>query len=184
MLIRNLLTFVMLHFLSGALAQNNRGIDSLTFEYKKAYFSQELGYPVSPDGNFMLYDTLTTWLGTPYAYAGNCEKGIDCSGFVNVLYDRVFGIRLGARNSAEIYGLMQKIDKDELVEGDLVFFKIRSRSRITHVGVYLGQHKFVHASSSKGVTVSDLNEPYYKKYFAGAGRHQIVSRKLEKPNLY
>src|SRR5687768_16975040 len=162
MLIRNLLTIVMLHFLSGAPAQQSPGVDSLTHAYKKAYFSQELGYPVSDQGNFMLYDTLTTWMGTPYKYAGNCEKGIDCSGFVNVLYDRVFGIHLGARSSSEIYGLMEKIDKDELVEGDLVFFRIRSRSRITHVGVYLGQHKFVHASSSKGVTVSDLNEPYYK----------------------
>lgn len=155
----------------------NSGED-LARTYKQAWFSQNLGYEVPLNGNFLFYDTLSTWLGTPYRFAGNCEKGIDCSGFVNILYDRVFGIKIGARNSAEIYTLVEKIDRDELQEGDLVFFRIRSRSRISHVGVYLGNQKFAHASTSKGVIISDLNEPYYKKYFAGAGRHQEVVNRL------
>lgn len=150
----------------------------LNEQYHLAWISQSVGFPVNPQANLMLYDTLVSWLGTPYRFAGNCEKGIDCSGFVNVLYDRVFGIRLGARNSGEIYHLVEKIDRDELREGDLVFFRIRHRSSISHVGVYLGEQKFAHSSTSKGVIISDLNEPYYKKYFAGAGRHQVVVNRL------
>ena len=95
-----------------------------------------------------------------------------------MLYDRVFGIHIGARNSSEIYQLVEKIDPNELREGDFVFFRIRSRSRISHVGVYLGEKRFAHASTSKGVVISDLNDPYYKKYFAGAGRHQVMVNRL------
>lgn len=137
--------------------------------YRVSWLEQELGIPLSPSGNLLLYDTIATWLGTPYRYSGSCEKGIDCSGFVNVLYDRVFGKRIGARNSAEIYNSVYKLDLSELKEGDLVFFRIY-RKRISHVGLFLGNNKFVHASTSKGVIISDLNEPYYKKFFAGAGR--------------
>jgi len=152
-----------------------KGQDSLIEEpdfltgYRLSWLEQELGIPLSPSGNLLLYDTIATWLGTPYRYSGSCEKGIDCSGFVNVLYDRVFGKRIGARNSAEIYSSVYKLDLSELKEGDLVFFRIY-RKRISHVGLFLGNNKFVHASTSKGVIISDLNEPYYRKYFAGAGR--------------
>lgn len=139
--------------------------------YKLSWLEQELGIPLSQDGNLMLYDTIATWLGTPYRFAGSGERGIDCSGFVNVLYDRVYGKRLGARNSAEIYNSISKLDKSELREGDLVFFKIY-RHRVSHVGLYLGNNKFVHASTSRGVIISDLDEPYYRRYFAGAGRYK------------
>lgn len=146
--------------------------DFLT-SYRIAWLQQELGIPIRPESNLMLYDTLENWLGTPYRYSGNCRKGIDCSGFVNVLYDRVFGIYLGARNSAEIYDRVQRVDRGELKEGDLVFFRIYKR-RISHVGLYLGDNKFAHASTSRGVIISDLDEPYYHKYFAGAGRMENV----------
>lgn len=142
--------------------------------YKTAWLEQELGMPVPPAGNLLLYDTIATWLGTPYRFSGNGEQGIDCSGFVNLLYSRVYGKQLGARNSADIYNSITKLDPDELREGDLVFFRIY-RKRISHVGLYLGNHKFVHASTSRGVIISDLNEPYYHKYFAGAGRLQAAA---------
>ncbi|MBL7923900.1 MAG: C40 family peptidase [Bacteroidia bacterium] len=143
--------------------------DDLITSYRKSYLSQEIGFPLREDANLMLYDTITTWLGTPYKFAGNCEKGIDCSGFVNVLFDRVYGKHIGARNSAEIFEQVHKIDKHDIREGDMVFFRIHKR-RISHIGLYLGDNKFVHASTSRGVIISDLNDPYYKKYFAGAGR--------------
>lgn len=139
--------------------------------YKVSWLEQELGIPLKAEGNLLLYDTIATWLGTPYRFAGSCEKGIDCSGFVNVLFDRVYGKRLGARNSAEIYNSIYKLDRSELKEGDLVFFRIY-RHRISHVGLYLGNNKFVHASTSRGVIISDLDEPYYRRYFAGAGRYK------------
>jgi murein DD-endopeptidase / murein LD-carboxypeptidase len=178
-MVRNILVFFILTlpgFLNAQPAGDSEQIAAdLATAYRQSYYSQSLGVDVPVNGNFLFYDTVNTWLGTPYKFAGNCEKGIDCSGFVNMIYDRVYGISLGARNSSDIYTLVSKIDKDDLQEGDLVFFRIRSRYRISHVGVYLGNQKFVHASTSKGVIISDLNEPYYRKYFAGAGRHKTIA---------
>ena len=65
--------------------------------------------------------------------------------------------------------MVDPLPKDELKEGDLVFFKIKSRS-ITHIGIYLGDNRFAHASSSRGVVISNLNEPYYSRYFYKGGR--------------
>jgi lipoprotein Spr len=138
---------------------------------RRGYFEQELGIKLPTQANLSLYDTLTNWIGTPYRFAGNCEKGIDCSGFVSIIYDHVYGKKMGARNSAEIYNLFEKVDKSELEEGDLVFFRIHKK-RISHVGIFLGNDKFAHSCTSGGVTISDLKQPYYKKYFAGAGRHK------------
>jgi murein DD-endopeptidase / murein LD-carboxypeptidase len=138
-------------------------------EQEKSYYSQTLGFDIPQEWNKCLYDTIETWLGTPYRFAGCTREGTDCSGFVNSLYTTVFKSNLGARNSGDIYKKITKVDKDELIEGDLVFFRIRKR-RVSHVGVYLGNNKFVHASTSSGVIISDLNEPYYKKFYAGGGR--------------
>ena len=151
-------------------AQDSAIIDNdITQNYLRSYCSQSLGIELTPKCNLSLYDTLTNWIGTPYRFAGNSTKGIDCSGFVNTIYDHVFGLKIGARNSSEIYKIMQKLDVDELQEGDLVFFRIR-KGGISHVGLYLGNNKFAHSSTSSGVIISDLNEGYYKRYFAGAGR--------------
>lgn len=72
-------------------------------------------------------------------------------------------------SARDIYKKVDPIKKGELREGDLVFFKIK-KGRISHVGIYLGQNKFAHASTQLGVTISDLTEPYYQKYFYQAGR--------------
>lgn len=138
-------------------------------EYKKEYIAQEVGFQINKDANILLYDTITNWLGTPYKYAGNCTNGVDCSGFVTVLFNRVYGKNIGARNSAEIYQQLTPIKKENIKEGDLVFFKT-NRRRISHVGLYLGDDRFVHSSTSNGVIISNLNEPYYKSRYAGAGR--------------
>lgn len=72
-------------------------------------------------------------------------------------------------NSADLFTQVKRLGLKDLREGDLVFFRIHHR-RISHVGIYLENDKFVHASTSAGVMISDLNEPYWKRYFAGAGR--------------
>lgn len=135
---------------------------------EKSYFEQVFGFQFSDAFNPSWYESIYHWLGTPYRYAGKSLKGIDCSNFVNEVYKSVMGFVAGT-NSAEQYARSQRISKEELKEGDLVFFKI-NKKRISHVGIYLGNDRFAHSSRSKGVIVSDLKHPYYKTRYAGAGR--------------
>jgi lipoprotein Spr len=127
--------------------------------------------------NERLYSFIEEWYGTPYRLGGNAKSGIDCSAFVKELYERVYHTEL-LRTSGEQFNNSSYIsDQGELQEGDLVFFKIRSR-RITHVGIYLANGRFVHASSSKGVVISDLSDSYWKRYYAGGGRvNNFMGRK-------
>ena len=118
----------------------------------------------SPHLYYQVYD----WLGTRYKYSGNSKKGIDCSGFVSEMYRNTYCIELNG-SSGSIYTQVKPVEKDNLQEGDILFFKIR-RNQISHVGVYLGNNKFAHASVHSGVVVSDLEEKYYKKYFYKGGR--------------
>ncbi|GIV27099.1 MAG: lipoprotein [Bacteroidia bacterium] len=116
-----------------------------------------------------LYTFITEWYGVPYKY-GECSKnGVDCSGFVNLLYQKVYHKTLERKSEDIFHKQCKKIKHSEVKEGDLVFFKIESKE-ITHVGVYLKNDKFVHASTKKGVIISDLNEPYFQKYFYAFGR--------------
>ncbi|QJB32338.1 C40 family peptidase [Chitinophaga oryzae] len=132
-------------------------------------YAQLLDVPVENVLNFDLYNFIEEWWGTPYRLGGKTREGIDCSGFVNTLVSSVFQFALTG-NSAELYSkVRQHLKGRDLREGDLVFFKIHHK-RISHVGIYLDNDKFVHASTSNGVMISDLNEPYWKRYFVGGGR--------------
>ncbi|GAB2703498.1 hypothetical protein GCM10027037_31650 [Mucilaginibacter koreensis] len=134
----------------------------------KDYFSQIMGVAVSATSNVKLFQFVYDWIGTPYHLGGDTKRGIDCSGFAYQLYNKVFNTSIG-NNSRNIFSMSTPVDKDELKEGDLVFFKIHSRA-ITHVGVYIGNGKFAHASSSKGVMISYLADPYWTRYYYKGGR--------------
>lgn len=115
-----------------------------------------------------LLDAVDEWYGVRYRSGGNTKSGVDCSGFTVAIYSAVYGLML-PRVSREQYRISRKISTTELKEGDLVFFNTTGRG-VSHVGVYLGNNKFIHASVSRGVMVNDLFENYYLKRFIGAGR--------------
>ena len=120
--------------------------------------------------NLKLFEFIDDWYGTRYCMGGTTKNCIDCSAFVQAFFSVVYGITL-PRTSKEQYTATQRISTTELKEGDLLFFHTRHNRRgVTHVGIYLQNNKFVHASSSGGVKISDMYEPYYVQHLIGAGR--------------
>ncbi len=106
-----------------------------------------------------------TWLGTPYRYGGESKSGADCSGFVQSVFSSC-SISL-PRTAAQQWDFVKRIAKSSLVPGDLVFFK--SGGRINHVGIYVGDNLLIHASTSQGVIIQDLDNVYLKRRIAGFG---------------
>ena len=135
---------------------------SLQFKY-----AQVLNRNVELVTNTSLIGFIDDWWGTKYRYGGTTKKGIDCSSFTGLLMGSVFGFAL-PRTAREQYSICSKLSKDDMLEGDLVFFN--TRGGVSHVGVYLGEGYFVHSSSSVGVTINNLNESYYSRKFIGGGR--------------
>lgn len=133
-------------------------------------FYESKGLKVDSCVNQNLYFEIFKWLNTPYCYAGETAKGIDCSGFCNKIYQTVYGKTLEG-GSRDIYTKVKPINIKLAQEGDLLFFKIW-KGQISHVGIYLQGRKFAHATTQAGVIISDLDEAYYKKYFFKSGRLQ------------
>jgi len=106
-------------------------------------------------------------VGTPYKYGGTTTAGFDCSGFVRHIYSQ-YGIKL-PRTSKEQSKAGTFVKKAELKPGDLVFFNTSGRG-VSHAGIYIGDGKFAHASSSKGVTITKLSDSYYAKRYVTARR--------------
>jgi hypothetical protein len=120
-------------------------------------------------GNTALITSIYQWLGTPHQDGGTSKRGTDCSYFVQSVYQEAYGIALN-RNSRAMYEEdVRTIRKEDLREGDLVFFNTNGNG-ISHVGIYLRNNMFAHASSSRGVIVESLESPYYRKNYAGSGR--------------
>ncbi len=115
-----------------------------------------------------LYSFISEWYGTPYKYGGCGRDGVDCSCFTGTLFQKVYGKTI-ARSSSQLWKECDHIKTRNLEEGDLVFFKIGSKD-VSHVGVYLKDNKFVHASTKKGVMISSLDEQFFKDTYHGAGR--------------
>ena len=102
------------------------------------------------------------WHGTPYRWGGLSREGIDCSGFVMTVYEDLFGLPLPRTTTAQVEA-GEAVSADALQAGDLVFFRTSRKTR--HVGIYLGEGEFAHASTSQGVTTSRLDNTYWRKTY-------------------
>lgn len=131
-------------------------------------YATTLGVETGAIKNHELYRFIDSWYAVPYLYGGKTKKGVDCSGFSTALYRDVYKKQL-AGSAATLYTKCKPVKQKDLEEGDLVFFKIGS-DKISHVGVYLQNSHFVHASTKRGVVISSLTEAYYQKYFFKGGR--------------
>lgn len=116
--------------------------------------------------NISLLGFIDNWFGTRYKLGGTSKRGIDCSALTGALLLAVYGFNL-PRTARQQYDATDHIDKDELQEGDLVFFN--THGGVSHVGVYLENDYFLHASTH-GVTISSLDDHYYAKRFICGGR--------------
>jgi lipoprotein Spr len=120
--------------------------------------------------NKKLIEYIHQWWAVPYRIGGSTMNGIDCSNFVKGLTNYTYGLEL-PRTSREQAAFCKEIEREELREGDLVFFN--TGKGISHVGLYMANNKFVHASTSMGVVISSLDEPYWKRRFVKSGRLEL-----------
>ena len=128
-----------------------------------------------------LYIAIHEWMGTPYRYGRSDKKGTDCSGFVRNIFLPLCGKEL-PRSAADMSKVIQSKPIAELQEGDLVFFNYRGRTN-SHVGIYLQNGWFVHASTVHGVTLNNLHSSYYTQRFSKGGplKQGELKKLVQKP---
>lgn len=114
-----------------------------------------------------LYKQYNYWRGAPYKYGGLSRGGVDCSGFVYQSYKSVFNISL-PRSTKDQVNRGKRVYINELRSGDLIFFKTGYKTR--HVGIYVENGKFMHASTSQGVTISNVRSGYWRDHYWQARR--------------
>lgn len=132
----------------------------------------ELPVKVSGESIERLFSAIRDRLGTTYRWGGSAADGFDCSGFVQYLYEESFQLRM-PRTSSDMASLGRVVPRKKLRQGDLVFFSSDERT-IDHVGIYMGDNRFAHVSTSSGVSIDRLDSRHYDKRYACAAR--IVSR--------
>lgn len=164
------------------MAEDDVEVDLATFSMLwLAYVSEDEEDEFTDNGinKQEMMDFVMDWLGTPYKFAADSKRRIDCSAFTRRAFRHALNIEI-PRTAYYQYQYGDKIERSDLEFGDMVFFKTRNYSSITHVGIFLGDDLFVHASSSDGVTVSSLNSSYYSRKYRGARRFKLDDiRQLE-----
>ena len=130
-------------------------------------YSAILGVDKSEIQNGRLYAFIDQWMGTPYKFGGEDKDGVDCSGLAQLLEQQVYGINIPRSTSQQINVIKRKYE-EELTEGDLLFFDYDGK-KFSHVAIYLQNGYYVHASSSHGVMITKLHDPYTYKYFSRCG---------------
>ena len=142
------------------------------YDYQElAKASIRLGIDIEMKDNHALYVESSNWLGVPYRSGGTTKRGVDCSGLTSNIYKKVYRKDLERNSEDQRKKDCRKVKKGKLREGDLVFFHNgRKKKKATHVGIYLKDRKFIHASTSQGVIVSTLEEDDWKKHWLSGGR--------------
>lgn len=150
-------------------------------ETGEAPTSEEVRAPASEQGNASaskaqriesrVRTAMQPWMETPYKFGGETKNGVDCSGLVQALYEDAFGIGL-PRTTGQQHKEGRRIDRSQMRAGDLIFFRTGDSQR--HVGIYLEDRKFVHASSSQGVTVSPLKYDYWQNHYWKTKRFSVL----------
>jgi len=166
--VRSLRTYISLFALSVFLVACHTKREVASTSSNASKYATLIGVSESELKNKKLIQFLDNWYGVPYKYGGADKHGIDCSHLACQMLKDVYDKKV-AGTAGDLEKMCDHVKESKLKEGDLVFFKIESKS-ITHVGVYIANNHFMHASSKKGVMISDLNEPYFKKYYYTAGR--------------
>jgi cell wall-associated NlpC family hydrolase len=147
-------------------------------------FTNSASEEITIDNNYELYDAnnrslsdveqrllaeIKIYLGAPYRRGGTSQSGFDCSGLVTTVYRNTLNLKL-PRKVRELYQYGRTVGPSDLLLGDLVFFERVENFGVSHVGIYIGELQFVHASSTSGVIISKMNDSYYRTRFVGAKR--------------
>ncbi|GBC60152.1 glycoside hydrolase [Desulfonema ishimotonii] len=134
-----------------------------------APYFRKMGIRLDGTENLRLLQAIAQWMGTPYQWGGCSPYGIDCSCLVKFIYETVYGISLHRTSVTMFENDLTPVPPEELREGDVLSFDTKG-SGISHVGIYLKANRFVHASLSRGVMISSLDQSYFKKRFISGGR--------------
>ncbi|MGA2296536.1 MAG: C40 family peptidase [FCB group bacterium] len=130
-----------------------------------------------------IMQVIMDWVGTPYRFGSRSRLAIDCSAFTQSIFREAVDVNL-PRTAREQYNVGMRIpNRNDLQFGDLIFFHTYSRKFASHVGIYLGDDLFAHASSRYGVTVSSLESTYYKEHFIGGRRISVTDMVRSTQNL-
>jgi cell wall-associated NlpC family hydrolase len=132
-------------------------------------YSELLDVPSSRITNKVLYEFIDKWLNTKYQYGSQQNTGIDCSGFTQLLYGEVFKKKISRTSESQYHTSKHISSRNKLQEGDLVFFTTIKGKKISHVGVYLQNNRFINATS-KGVVISDMSSKYWDERFVEGGK--------------
>ncbi len=155
-------------------SSNIRTEDSLltrNIYYRK--YHHLLNAPASFYNNFKLFQFIDKWMGRPYLFGGTTQFGIDCSALTGYFAKEVAGVKLPRTAQSQHDHLKLSTFPGLLQTGDLIFFHT-TRPGISHVGIYLSNNKFLHASATNGVTISDLGEDYYVKAYRASKRIDLT----------
>src|SRR5450432_2232718 len=160
-------------------------VDSNWIRYNAAIQVRYAGYlKIEPQQiqNIRLYSFIDQWMATPYKWGGTDAAGIDCSAFIQRVLAEVYNIQIPRTSVQQFFNdWIERFGSAEyLSEGDLVFFRTDNEKLISHVGMYLKNRMFVNSSSSKGVSIACLDDPYWKRCYVAAGRIKIPPSTVQK----